>query len=239
MRHAVTRMKFDPDKVIPIRLGSAYCYYLPSAHGGVLIDCGHFNRQNHLQSVLVAHEQDIRDIRYIIVTHTHHDHVGSLAAIKRISGAKVFVHKEEAMFLRRGRTPLPKGTVLWTKMLVRIGAIARIGRYPAVEPDFVMSEELQLNEFDYRIQIIATPGHTAGSVTIIVDDRIAFVGDTMFNIQHETVYPPFANDAAALLSSWNRLLKTSCRTFFPGHGRAIGREKLEHSYRKALDKIKK
>ncbi|MBN1478709.1 MBL fold metallo-hydrolase [candidate division KSB1 bacterium] len=231
-------MKFDQNKVIPIRLGSAYCYYLPSPNGSVLIDSGHFNKQNHLQSVLVAHEQDIRDIRYIFVTHTHHDHVGSLAAIKRISDAKVFVHRDEAMFLRQGRTPLPKGTLLWTKMMVHLGTVARIGRYPAVEPDFVISEELQLNEFDYRIQIISTPGHTAGSLTIIVDDHMAFVGDTMFNIRHETVYPPFANDQAALLSSWNRLLGTSCQTFFPGHGRSIDRAKFEHSYHKALDKLK-
>lgn len=232
-------MKFDSQSVIPIRLGSAHCYFLPSSNGGVLIDAGIHNKHNHLKSVLLAHEYDIRDIHYIILTHTHHDHVGSLSDIKRMSGAKIIVHREEAGFLQKGRTPLPKGTFLWTKTMVRIGKLLRIGSYPAVTPDFIIADELQLSEFDFSLDIISTPGHTSGSLTIIVDEELAFVGDTMFNIRHDTVFPPFANDESALLSSWNRLLGTSCHTFFPGHGRPIEREKLEHSYQKALKKAKK
>lgn len=231
-------MNFDLKRVIPIRLGSSYCYYLDLFNGGILIDAGNHNKHHHLQSVLLAHEHDIRDIRYIILTHTHHDHVGSLADIKKIADAKVFVHKAEAAFLKKGRTPLPKGTLFWTKMMVRIGTLARVGSYPVVEPDFEITDELRLGEFDIDLKIISTPGHTAGSMSVILNDDIAFVGDTMFNIRHETVYPPFANNQAELLSSWNRLLATPCRLFYPGHGRTIKREKLEHSYQKALDKIK-
>lgn len=232
-------MKFDSRNVIPIRLGSSHCYYLPSSNGGVLIDAGNHHKQNHLQSVLLAHEHDIRDIRYIILTHTHHDHVGSLADIKKISGAKVFVHKAEAGFLANGRTPLPKGTSLWTKIMVRIGKMIRVGSYPAVTPDFIIADQLELSEFEFDVNILSTPGHTAGSMTIIVNDKYAFVGDTMFNIRHETVFPPFVNDEAALLSSWNCLLETPCEIFYPGHGRPIDRAKLERSYKKALDNAKK
>ncbi|MBN1561437.1 MBL fold metallo-hydrolase [candidate division KSB1 bacterium] len=231
-------MHREPNRIIPIRLGSAYCFYLPSPNGAVLIDAGGQNKEHHLRSVLTVHEHDIRDIQYIILTHTHHDHVGSLAEIKRSAGAKVFVHKDESAFLKRGRTPLPKGTLLGTKTMVSIGKMLRIGSYPAVEADFVISDELQLSEFDYSLHIISTPGHTAGSLTIIVDDDVAFVGDTMFNIRPDTVYPPFANDEAALLSSWNRLLKTSCRLFYPGHGKPIERAKLERSYEKAIKHVK-
>ncbi len=232
-------MQFDPQKIIPIKLGSSYCYFVSSSNGGFLVDTGMFNKHGHLQSVLLAHEYDIRDIHYIFLTHTHHDHVGSLAAIKKISGAKIFAHREEAGFLKNGRTPLPKGTMLWTKTMVRLGKILRVGSYPPVAADFVISDQLQLSEFDFPITIISTPGHTAGSMTIIVDNTYAFVGDTMFNIRHDTVFPPFANDEAALLSSWNRLLQTPCEIFFPGHGRPIERAKLEHSYYKALDNAKK
>ncbi len=229
-------MAFDEKSIIPVKLGSSYSYFLPTSNGGVLIDAGNHNKHHHLQSVLLAHEHDIRDIRYIFLTHTHHDHVGSLAEIKRIANAKVFVHKEEATFLQKGRTPLPKGTLLWTKGMVRLGKILRVGSYPAVRADFQIADELQLNEFGCKIDILSTPGHTNGSMTIMVDETFAFVGDSMFNIRHDTVFPPFANDEAALLSSWNRLLGTPCQTFFPGHGRPIDRAKLEMSYQKALEK---
>ncbi len=232
-------MTFDPRKITSIKLGASMCYYLPSSNGGILIDAGHHHKHNQLRSVLLAHEYDMRDIRYIILTHTHHDHVGSLAEIKKISGARVFVHREEADFLKNGRTPLPKGTLLWTKTMVHLGKIFRVGSYPAVTPDFSITDQLELSEFDFSLTILSTPGHTSGSMTIIVDDKYAFVGDNMFNIRHDTVYPPFANDEAALLSSWNRLLETPCELFFPGHGGPIGRAKLEQSYRKALDNAKK
>lgn len=232
-------MALDSERVIPIKLGSSYCYFLPSSQGSVLIDAGNHNKHNQLQSVLLAHEYDIRDIRYIILTHTHHDHVGSLAEIKKISGAKVFVHKEEATFLENGRTPLPNGTMLWTKTIVRIGKMIRFGGYPPVTPDFIIADQLQLSEFDFSITILSTPGHTSGSMTIIVDDKYAFAGDTLFNIRPDTVFPPFANDEAALLSSWNRLLDTPCDIFYPGHGRPIERSKLERSYVKALNNAKK
>jgi hydroxyacylglutathione hydrolase len=231
-------MHQESNRIIPIRLGSSYCFYLPSPDGAVLIDAGGLNKKHHLKSVLTVHEHDIQDIEYIIITHTHHDHVGSLAEIKQSAGAKVFVHKEESAFLKRGRTPLPNGTMLWTKIMVSIGKMFRIGSYPPVEADFVISDELQLREFDYSLSIISTPGHTAGSLTIIVDDEFAFVGDTMFNIRPDTVYPPFANDEVALLDSWSRLLKTGCRLFYPGHGKPIERAKLEKSYEKAVQRIK-
>lgn len=232
-------LTYSADHVLPIRLGTSYCYFIPSRRGSILVDAGIINRHQHLQSVLTVHEHDIRDIRYIILTHTHHDHVGSLAEIVRMSGAKVIVHKNEADFLARGRTPLPKGTLAGTRLMVRLGKLLRIGSYPAVQPDFLLNDQLQLSEFGYPLHVFATPGHTNGSISIILDREIALVGDTMFNISPETVYPPFANDEAELMRSWSKLLETPCHTFYPGHGRPIDRTKLERSYEKAIKKIKK
>jgi len=228
----------DPKRVIPIKLGTSHCYFLPSQNGAVLIDAGNAKKEHHLKSVLTVFEHDISDIQYIILTHTHHDHVGSLAEIKKSAGAKVIVHKDEAEYLKKGRTPLPKGTMLSTKIKVRLGKMLRIGAYPAIEPDFIITDELTLGEFGYVLKVFSTPGHTAGSLSITVDDEFAMVGDTMFNIRPDTVYPPFANDQAALLSSWNRLLETNCQIFYPSHGKPIERAKLEKSYEKAVRKIK-
>ena len=95
-------MHHDPNRVIPIKLGSSHCYYLPSPYGAVLIDAGNHKKEHHLRAVLTVYEHDIRDIEYIIITHTHHDHVGSLADIKKSAGAKIIVHKDEADFLKKG-----------------------------------------------------------------------------------------------------------------------------------------
>lgn len=215
--------------VIPIRLGSSLCYFIPSRHGALLIDAGNAGKVDHLNSVLLAHEYELQDIKLIVLTHTHHDHVGSLAELKLRTGAKVMVHAAEAGFLQKGHTPLPNGTTPWTKLAVGAGRLANFGKYEAVTPDLVVSGETDLRKFGIDGRVLPTPGHTAGSVSVIIGER-AFVGDTLFGFRSETVFPPFLSDVKALKQSWKVLLDTDCRMFYPGHGRAVSRNRFEQAY---------
>jgi glyoxylase-like metal-dependent hydrolase (beta-lactamase superfamily II) len=67
-------------------------------------------------------------------------------------------------------------------------------------------------------------------MSVVLDDEIALVGDTMVNAGPWSVFPPFADDVGLLLDSWRRLLETGCRLFLPGHGTAIGRPLLERRF---------
>ncbi len=227
------------DNIFPIRLGSCTTYYLKTPTGGVLIDAGNANKVNHLNSVLLAHEMELSDIKLIILTHTHHDHVGSLAELKRRTNAQILVHSTEAGFLRAGRTPLPKGTMVWTRIMVSVGRLFQVGAYDPVEPDMLVEHDISLRFLGIDAMLMPTPGHTLGSISIMYKKKYAFVGDNMFNIRPETVYPPFANHPQMLLQSWRRYLDGPCSTFFPAHGKPISRERLLHSYDKAVRHFKK
>ncbi len=215
--------------ILPIRLGSSNCYFLPTTQGAVLIDAGNADKVMQLNSVLLAHEYELTDIRLIILTHTHHDHVGSLAALKKRCGAAVMVHAAEADFLRRGRTPLPNGTTPITRFAVQAGRLAHYGSYEAVEPDIVISEETDLRPYGLDGRLLPTPGHTVGSVSLILHD-VALVGDTLFGFRNGNVFPPFLWDLAELKKSWAALLQSGCRLFYPGHGRPIERARLEKAF---------
>lgn len=163
---------------------------------------------------------------YLILTHSHFDHVGNASYLREKTQADVVIHKEEAGFLRKGSMRIPLGTYALTRALVKLANAVniRLGAEPCFV-DMEFGDSLILPNFT-GIELIHTPGHSPGSSSIIIDKEIALVGDTMVNATLFKVFPPFADDANMLKQSWNRLLSTGCTTFLPSHGKAISRQEI-------------
>jgi hydroxyacylglutathione hydrolase len=84
----------------------------------------------------------------------------------------------------------------------------------------------------FNATILHTPGHTPGSMSLIVDGEIALVGDCMFGVFKGSAFPPFALDTRQMIESWGKLLDTGCRLFLPSHGTSDSRELVERDYNK-------
>jgi hydroxyacylglutathione hydrolase len=139
---------------------------------------------------------------------------------------------EKGAFLKSGYTPFPKGTSPVFRLISNLGAslFKKSAYYGPIDPDIIVKERYEIEKKDPVVYLIHTPGHTAGSMSVIVDNVHAIVGDTMFNIFPHTVFPPFANDVHALLESWQKLIETGCTHFYPGHGGPFTVEKLMKNY---------
>ncbi|HMK53402.1 MAG TPA: MBL fold metallo-hydrolase [Methanobacteriaceae archaeon] len=211
--------------------GRGNSYLVKSANDSFLVDTGSKNSLKKLERKL--DELTNEELSYLVLTHTHYDHTENAAWIREKYGAKIIVQKNEVKYLEKGDSPIPQGTMLVTKVLVAVGRkLKRISRYPHVNPDLVVDDEYQL---DSNCRIIHTPGHTAGSISVIVDDEIALVGDAMFGI-FWGIFPPFADDVPVMIRSWGKLLETNCRVFLPGHGSEDSRELVEKEYARFKDK---
>ncbi len=173
-------------------------------------------------------------IDYFILTHTHFDHCQNTASLVSGKRSQIVISKKEQAFSEKGFTPLPEGTYFITRQLHKIGDLSKLKtfRYKAFSSDISIENDYEFSKESLNIKIISTPGHTDGSISVIVDDEIALVGDAMFGILPNTVFPPFANDTFQMVQSWKKLLNTGCKLFLPGHGRKIKRELLEKDYRK-------
>jgi glyoxylase-like metal-dependent hydrolase (beta-lactamase superfamily II) len=77
-----------------------------------------------------------------------------------------------------------------------------------------------------------TPGHSPGEMAVVIDDEVAFTGDSVIGTIPGSPFPPFADDVEELMRTWKKLLDTGCHTFLPGHGKAVTREELADDYRK-------
>lgn len=87
--------------------------------------------------------------------------------------------------------------------------------------------------FTIQGKVIHTPGHSSGSVSILLDTGEAFVGDLAVNkfpLRLTPGLPIFAEDWPKLIESWQKLLDLGVKTVYPAHGKAFSadiiREKL-------------
>lgn len=177
---------------------------------------------------------DVRCIDLLVFSHTHFDHVGNAAFLREAYKARVVVHRSEAGFLEAGNTPLPAGTNPLTAFLISLHARRGFPSfdYEACPPDLTVDDRLDLTPMGFPAFLIHTPGHSRGSMSLIIREEIALVGDTMFGQIPGVVFPIFADDPSALMKSWERLLITGSTNFLPAHGLAVSRRMLEVKYQK-------
>jgi glyoxylase-like metal-dependent hydrolase (beta-lactamase superfamily II) len=211
-------------------------YLICSENGNILVDTGRKSAFNKLNSSLGALNLHFGNIDSLILTHTHYDHCQNAFAIKEKANCEILMSEYDAEYPKSGFTPLPNGTFPFTQLIVNLGKRMRQSRfgYQSFIPDRLVTDELDLSQ--YPISIIATKGHSAGSISVIVDSEIAIVGDAMIGVLAKSVMPPFADDTKEMVKSWGRLLETKCHTFLPGHGRAIKRELLQREFDKYVRK---
>jgi len=215
------------NRIIQILSGRSNVFLLTNGKADILVDTGPGFMWGTLQKRLDLLK--INKIDLLILTHSHFDHAANAAKIKEKYNARVIIHESEAGYLTTGDNILPAGTNRVTKLIVRTFAnkFRSVALYQPCKYDYTFDEKFELTDFGFNAYLIHTPGHTSGSVSVITDNEIALVGDTMFGVFPWTVFPPFASDPYQMLKSWKKLLETDCRMFIPSHGTPNKRELVE------------
>jgi len=206
-----------------IQFANVAAFLVSNGNRSILIDTGHPNTVDKFHPAIESAGILPENISLIILTHTHFDHCGGAEELKRICGAQLAVHRSEVDFLRKGRTTFPKGTRWKGKVLTFVGNILarRVTRYPPVVADLLIDDEMDLNDFGIPGRVIHTPGHTAGSVSILLDNGDAIVGDNVLGISVKEHFPPFANDKHRVIESWEKYINAGVKVIFPAHGRKV------------------
>ncbi|MGW6455464.1 MBL fold metallo-hydrolase [Streptomyces sp. NPDC055078] len=166
-------------------------YALEAAGGLVLVDSG-WNTQESWDALcqgIASAGADITDVRAVLVTHYHADHLGLADRIRRASGAWVGMHRLDA--LRARRTPTTSGQ--WHEQQVRhlrrhgapADALKSTGNGMDVErilnlaePDFPLEDGELIRVAGTALRVVWTPGHTPGhSCFYEPERRMLFSGD--------------------------------------------------------------
>jgi len=200
-----------------IPMGMATAYLVVSDSGLVLVDAGLPRYARKVLRRMRALGRD--DLRLVFITHAHLDHYGSAAALRRLTGAPIAIHRADGDAMARGETSIGsargRGRLLWTFLRLFEPYL----RPESTLPDLLLDDSSDLRAYGLDAVVLHTPGHTPGSSCLIVEGRIAFVGDLLSTTGRPHVQRYFADDWALIPDSLARLQALRPEWVYAGHGR--------------------
>lgn len=122
-----------------------------------LVDCNEFSQK------MIDMIGDT-DLKYILLTHGHFDHIIGVKSVKEKYGAQVVISKEDEPMLNSSKLSL---------------AVFCNAPQNNVDADIIVKDGDEITLGKTKIKVMATPGHTSGSVCYIAENCI-FSGDTLF-----------------------------------------------------------
>ena len=209
------------DVVVPIKLGMVNAYLLRAHEGFVLVDTGLSTGWGKLESALKASGCLPDHLNLVVITHGDFDHTGGCANLQQRYGAKIAMHEADAQQVETG-VPLEReiGFPLF-RVIMFLRKAKRHGHTPefqTFEPDLGLIDGQSLEEYGVDAKVLHLPGHTPGSIVVLLADGDVIAGDTVSNM----VKPgrsPFIWDRTQLRESIEKLKRMDLGTIYPGHGK--------------------
>ena len=223
--------------IIPISIWPAHmmnCFLIKGDNGHILVDTGIPGSADKIIEAIHNAGLDPHDIKLIVVTHSHIDHFGSVAALKKRLKIPVLAHAEDTPFYQKGMANVAsmKPTIAWAILFKKM--VKDLKTHPFT-PDIVMKEgSYSLADWIGGTQVIHTPGHTPGSLSIVLDNGEAIIMDMMAAgiglggvLFHSRVkHPAFHDNLSALKKSFDKVLSLDINKFYLGHGKPVNRTQV-------------
>jgi glyoxylase-like metal-dependent hydrolase (beta-lactamase superfamily II) len=187
--------------------------YLIRGERNFLVDSGSPSDWHLLEQLLLKEGFSFKDLAAVIHTHGHSDHAGCSARLQERFGTPTVIHHADTVLVSAGRNGqlTPKGF---------LGHVAKpfLDRpFPPFRPTLELTDLSELSSLGFPGYAIHTPGHTEGSISLVVGGSV-LVGDVARGgLVGGAAYHLFVEDLTAIRQSIARLLRTRAGLFYPGH----------------------
>lgn len=132
------------------------CYLITSSNGHILINTGTAASLSLIRSGVEKLGFKMKDIRILLTNQAHYDHTGAMAAIKKLTGAKLLVNaKDSGVMADGGRSDYELG---------KLGT-----SFAPVVPDSVLQDRDTIRLGETKLVMLHHPGHTKGSASYLLD----------------------------------------------------------------------
>jgi metallo-beta-lactamase class B len=184
-------------------------YLIVTPNGHILLDTGYEESAPIIKANIAELGFKLSDIKIMLSSHAHFDHVGGHADMKRETGARVFASAGDTPVLESGGTK----------------TFFQIGSFKAVKVDHVLNDGSRVTLEDTTLVAHVTPGHTAGNTawtTTVTENgkqyRVVFVSSMSINPGvHMVNFAPWPDIADAYAKSFQALRALPCDIFLGPH----------------------
>ncbi len=198
--------------------------YLITGAKPVLVDTGAPGAVDRIQKALVKHGVQAKDLALILLTHGHFDHAGSAKALRAALGVPIAVHQADAHMVEKGDNGPLKPLGAEAVMMAPFAG----SPWPGFKPDILLNNESDLGTWGLEAQLMHTPGHSPGSISLIFPSGEAIIGDILRGgwlggviapaRPARPYFLPDINQLPTLRASIQRVLATGAKRLYVGHG---------------------
>jgi glyoxylase-like metal-dependent hydrolase (beta-lactamase superfamily II) len=205
--------------------------YVIKADGCIRVDTGPSQSARAIEKWLDDILITPQEIQLIILTHGHADHVGSAWKVKELTGAKIAIHESDRYMFEKEQVIWPSAVSAWGHVgRVLLRPVSPLFKFTGGKIDIVIKDDgLSLEKYGIPGSVIHTPGHTPGSVSVLLETGDAFVGCMTHNappFRLNPGLPIFAEDLPGLKESWELLLDRGAKNIYPGHGDVFSADEI-------------
>lgn len=200
-----------------------------------LVDTGFRGSHSRIISFIQSLGRSVEDISLIIITHNHLDHAGSLAELKKLTRAKVAAHKAD---ISDSENQLPYPKIARRLLHIPPFSILRPLVYAKLDDIDIQLEGGEVLSPLGGLQVIHTPGHTPGSISLFSPQKkLLIVGDALNNRRQNLRFPPkfVSTDLTQAVDSVKRIAQLDFDILCFGHGKPL----IKDASTKVRDLIKK
>jgi hydroxyacylglutathione hydrolase len=211
---------------LPLGMGRVNCYLIQNEAGYYLIDTGGTNNRKELTRELNAAGMKPGMLKMIVITHGDFDHMGNAAHLRKLFGALIGMHPEEVGTAEQGDMFASR-----KKPNAILGAVARLlawfGRKGRFSPDVLLVDGQSLAEYGLEAQVVVIPGHSRGSIGVLLEGGEFFCGDLLNSMGGTPALNSLMDDLPKGEASLEKMRGLGITKVYPGHGKAFGLEEVK------------